>query len=106
MERIDCAAKQLRKRAAHGSRLSAVVFGTALGALFIGAPHSALARNNATAAAQPAAQADHTRISSGKTLYGTACVFCHGVDGRGSAAAPALVGHPLTGKSVTDIVTN
>jgi polyvinyl alcohol dehydrogenase (cytochrome) len=59
----------------------------------------------ASHAAQPAASQSNERVDAGKKLYASACVFCHGVDGKGGIA-PALRGLILSVKDVADIISN
>ena len=106
MESIDRATTELRKSAGLRSRLSLAILAAALAVPFGGMASPASAGDNAGARAHAAAQSNGTRIASGKALYGSACVFCHGVDGKGAAAGPALSGRSLASKTVADIVAN
>jgi polyvinyl alcohol dehydrogenase (cytochrome) len=104
MESIDRAPNELRKSVAR-SKLSLAILAAALVVSFAGISSPAFARNKAGTGAGAAAQNNETRASSGKALYGSACVFCHGVDGKG-AAAPALNNLSLSPKAVAEIVAN
>lgn len=106
MESVDRATNELRKSAGLPWRLSFAILAAALAVLFTGISGPALARNNSAAREGSSAQGDETRIASGKTLYGSACVFCHGVDGKGASAGPALRGRSLATKSVADVIAN
>lgn len=46
------------------------------------------------------------QIEAGKKLYASSCVFCHGVDGNGTAAAPSLRNLGLTAGAVSQVISN
>jgi mono/diheme cytochrome c family protein len=105
MEGIDRATNELWESAGLRWRLSLAILAVALAVLFTGISSPALGKNSPAAREGSSPQGDKTRVSSGKTLYGSACVFCHGVDGKG-AAAPALRNRAFTAKAVSDVIAN
>jgi alcohol dehydrogenase (cytochrome c) len=53
----------------------------------------------------PAAAAPTANVESGKLLYTTTCVVCHGVAGRGGTHGGAPLTRSLTAESITTVVT-
>ncbi len=47
-----------------------------------------------------------TQIDAGKKLYATSCVFCHGVGGKGTGAAPSLRSHHLAPDAATSVISD
>jgi mono/diheme cytochrome c family protein len=44
-------------------------------------------------------------VESGRTLYTTTCVVCHGVTGKGGSHGGAPLTRALTGEAISSVVT-
>ena len=97
---------ELRKNALLRWRLIPAILAVALAVPFARVSNPVLAKDNGGVRARAAAQSTETRLASGKALYGSACVFCHGVEGKGASAGPALSGRFLAPKTVAEIIAN
>ncbi len=64
------------------------------------AVHPARAQNTATTAGA------EKKIQAGEKLYASSCVFCHGVDGNGSVAAPSLRNLDLSAGQIAGVISD
>ncbi len=84
-----------------GNAVRAAIVCTALLAF-----HSTVTVHVACAQNTPTTANNEKQIQAGKKLYASSCVFCHGVDGKGSGAAPSLGKLDLSADQIAGVISD